>query len=97
MKCKMKVLYHSNSRLYGLLHDEDTDEYFLDVLCGGVFMYSVALKLHGWEAAYFQSRVEQGDTAELDALATRVWSHSRKNFAGREMLFSDPDPWLKIF
>ncbi len=93
----MKVLYHSNELLYQLLHDEDSDEDFLDVLCGGIAMYSVALKLHGWEAAYFQSRVEQNETVELDALAKRVWSHSRKNFAGRELFFSDPQPWLRVF
>ena len=71
----MKTVYEK-PWAYEVLLDEATGEYFIDVLCGGLAMYNVRLKLSDDELEAFKL-----DSTALDHLADRV-CYSPETFAG---------------
>lgn len=63
---------------YLLEHDDETDDYILDVCCGTVAIYAVRFKLNDQERAEYLK-----DPSSVRTLANRVYSYPSDYFERR--------------
>ncbi len=55
---------------YTFEHDDETDEYFLDVVCGTVAIFTIRIKLHYAELARYKA-----DPTSIKTLAYDILDH----------------------
>jgi hypothetical protein len=54
----LKELYYNTKLLWGVFLDEDKGNYYIEVECGGVAMYSVRIPLNKEEVEMFNQKPE---------------------------------------
>ncbi len=64
---------------YILDHDDETDEYFLDVACGTVAIFTIKIKLNEGEVESYKK-----DRSSLRVLAYDIFDHP-KDFLNRRV------------
>ena len=82
----MTEIYKNLPWMYCLRHDEPTDAYYLEVVCGSTYLYQVYLRLTAAEVAAFLPAVAAGQPDALTALAKEVLNHGAQGIPGREYL-----------
>jgi hypothetical protein len=82
----MTELYKNQDWLYSLLHDESSGDYYLQVVCGTIGWYEVALRLTETEAATFLQDLAAHHSDNMTALAKAVLNHGHHGIPGREYL-----------